>query len=131
MKPDQDESIIKFLIKKVKNPIYIFIIIVLYFINNYIQIIKANELAIAICIILICIVLLKETIYNCLDRLCKRDENIEKEKTKRLLAKDQNKNNNNPSPNNTNNSSAGNKGSNTKSSDGDIKVYDIKHRKPS
>ena len=130
MKPNQDESIIKFLIKKVKNPICVFIIIVLYFINNYIQIIKANELAIAICIILICIVLLKETIYNCLDRLCKRDENIEKEKTKRLLATDNGKNDDDPSPNDKNDSSSANRSSNTQDNNRN-NVCNIKDRRPS
>ena len=125
------KGILKLILKKVKNPFCFFIIVVLYFLNDYIKIIKANEIAIAICIVLICIVLLKDTIYKCLDRWCKRDETIEKEKTKRLLSKDNGKNDDDPSPDNKNASVTANRNSNTRNNDGDTKVYDIKHRRPS
>ena len=77
-----DENILKLLVKKVKNPFYIVVIIALYFLNDYIKIIETKEIAIAICVLLACIVLLKDTIYKCLDRWCRRDETIEKEKQK-------------------------------------------------
>lgn len=132
MKSDiPDASFIKLLIKKVKNPLYIIIILVLYILNYYIKIVKTTEIALAICVFLVCVVLLKDTIYKCLDRWCKRDETIEKEKTKRLLAKDNDKNEEEPSPDNKNDSSAGNRKSNIQNNDGDVKVYDIKHRKRS
>lgn len=132
MKSDiPDASFIKLLIKKVKNPLYIIIILVLYILNYYIKIVKTTEIALAICVFLVCVVLLKDTIYKCLDRWCKRDETIEKEKTKRLLAKDNEKNEEEPSPDNKNDSSAGNRKSNIRNNDGDVKVYDIKHRKRS
>lgn len=132
MKSDlPDESILKLILRRIKNPFYLFIIIVLYILNDYIKLIKTTEIAIAICVLLACIVLLKDTIYKCLDRWCRRDETIEKEKTKRLLAKDNGKNDDNPSPDNRNDSSAANKTSNTRNNDGDVKVYDIKHRRPS
>ena len=128
MKSDSPrEKILELIIKRVRNPFYICVIVVLYWLNDNIKIIKTNELAIAICGILICIVLLKDTIYKCLDRLCKRDENIEKEKTKRLLSN----NNDNPSPDNKNDTASTNKSAKRQNYDGDVKVYDIKHRKPS
>lgn len=123
------EGLFKLLIKKLKNPFYIFIIGLLYFVNDYIKIIKAKEIVIAICIILVCLVLLKDTIYKCLDRLCKRDENIEKEKTKRLLAKENTDEN---TPKNSNNNQEQNiidKDSKEQNNDTDLKVYDIKRRK--
>ncbi len=111
-------------LKKVKNPIYIGIILILYWINDHIEIIKAEGLAIAICCILICLVLLKDTIYKCLDRICKRDETIEKEKTKRLLSKKDDDSSPDGDP-------SANKSSNTKNDDKDMKIYNIKNRKPS
>ena len=127
-----DKNILKLILKKVKNPFAIIIIVVLYLLNDYVKIIEAKEIAIAICIFLICVVLLKDTIYKCLDRWCKRDETIEKEKTKRLLSKDNGKNDgDDPSPDNKNDSVIANKSSNTRNDDGDTKVYDIKRRRPS
>lgn len=64
-----------------------------------------------ICVILICLVLLKDTIYKCFDRWCKRDEIIEKEKTKRKL--------NDTTKNNDDSDSTGGI---------DCKLYDIKRR---
>ncbi len=125
-----EEGLIKLIIKKVKNPFYIIIIIALYLLNDYLKIIKTKEFSIAICIILICIVILKDTIYKCLDRLCKRDENIEKEKTKRLLSKDAGKNDKDSFPDNKNDFRTTDKSSNMRN-DGDVKVYDIKHKKSS
>lgn len=44
------------LLKRVKNPFYICVILGLYWLNGYIEIIKTKELSIAICVIMICIV---------------------------------------------------------------------------
>lgn len=126
-----DEKALKLILKKIKNPFYIFIIVVLYFLNGYIKIIKANEIAIFICIVLICVVLLKDTIYKCVDRWCKRDETIEKERTKRVLKDNGKIDDDDHSSDNKNNSFAIDKSSNTRINDGDIKVYDIKHRRHS
>ena len=126
-----EENIFKLLMKKAKNPLYIALILFLYFLNDHIKIIETKEIAIAVCVFLACIVLLKDTIYKCLDRWCKRDETIEKEKTKRILATDNSENNdNNPSPNNTNDSSAASKGTNKNNND-DVKVYHMKNRRSS
>jgi len=72
---------------KLKNPIYIILIILIYFMNEFFDFIKEKYLLGAICIILISLVLLKDTIYKIIDRICKRDENIEKEKTKQKIEK--------------------------------------------
>lgn len=125
-----EKGLLKLLIKKFKNPFYIFIIVILYFLNDYIKIIKTTEIAVAVCIFFVCLVLLRDTIYKCLDRWCKRDETIEKEKTKRVLAKDPGKNEDDTSDN-ENVTSAKGTNLNTRNNDSDVKVYDIKHRKHS
>lgn len=81
----KDESLFKYLMRKSKNPICIFLIFLFYIANDNLKFIDSKELVFGICIILICMVLLKDTIYKCFDRWCKRDETIEKEKTKRKL----------------------------------------------
>ena len=75
------------LISKTKNPLMIIIIIILYFLNNHLDIIKAKDVLAVICIILICVVLLKDTIYKCFKDYCKMKVDIEKEKTKQCNAK--------------------------------------------
>lgn len=67
-------------ISKIKNPFCIIMIVILYILNYYIRFIKYDQLVAGLCIIFICIVLLRDTIVKCVDRICKRDETIAKYK---------------------------------------------------
>lgn len=128
MKPDLlRENLKKILSQKTKRPFSIIIIIVSCIIIDKIKMIESREMSIVICIILICVVLSKDTIYKCVDRWCKRDENIEKEKTRRVLGHKSDKSIDDLSKIKSktkpiNNTSDG------CDSEGDMKIYSIKHR---
>ena len=112
-KDSEDETWLKSLMLKSKNPFYIILILVFHFINGYLKIFKSKEIVFAICIILVSLVLLKDTIYKCFDRWCKRDETIEKEKTKQIIG--QNKANQEKQENQENQE--------------DCKIYEIKRKR--
>lgn len=134
MKPNSpQESFFKLLLEKIKNPVCIIIILVLYTLNHYINIINTTDIVTFICVIFICIVLSKDTIYKCVDRICKKEETKVKEKTKVLLEKYKcnRKNDINLFLNNKNDSYISNKNLSMQNSEGDVKVYNLKHRKQS